>query len=89
MDEVCCATAAVHAGLHCNLLAQSTSVATVQRSALVQILERFAMQPKKRSADGPLEDSSIGVSWNFSCRKIFLVQEPRPKVAKEARPGMQ
>ena len=62
MDEVCCATAAAHAGLHCNLLVQSTSVATVQRSALVQILERFAMPPKKRPAAGPLED---GVNRSF------------------------
>ena len=60
MDEVCCA-AAVHAGLRCNLLAPSTSVATVQRSALVQILERFAMPPKKRPA-GSQED---GVNRSF------------------------
>ena len=47
-------------------------------------------QCRRRSAPplGRWRTASIGVSWNFSCRKIFLVQEPRPKVAKEARPGM-
>ena len=47
-------------------------------------------QCRRRSAPplGRWRTASIGVSWNFSCRKIFLVQEPRPKVAKEAGPGM-
>ncbi|CAE7323187.1 unnamed protein product [Symbiodinium sp. CCMP2592] len=50
------------AGLHCNLLVERTSVATVRRSALVQILERFAMPPEKRLAAGQPEE---GVNASF------------------------
>ena len=72
VDEARCA-AVVLAGLHCNLPVEHTSVATLRRSALVQILERFAMPPKKRPAAAKPED---GVDRSFldSCWKPVLLQ---------------
>ncbi|CAE6971004.1 unnamed protein product [Symbiodinium sp. CCMP2592] len=47
-------------GFALQLLAGGTSVATVWRSALVQILERFAMPPEKRPAAPSAEDRVKG-----------------------------
>ncbi|CAE7268655.1 unnamed protein product [Symbiodinium sp. CCMP2592] len=70
VNEAFCA-AVVHAGLHCNLLVASTSVATVRRSALVQILERYSMPPEKRPAAPSVEDRVKGSFLELQLLEAF------------------